>query len=151
MPYIVTLRRKTNAAKKSVPFSTFLPDFFRLCCLCKLSNQQKQMSGETDCTAFPQGDNLFEWAATINGSKDTVVSTTPVLLYPFAFLMVLMRTYLLPCLISNLHLVRSTTDCNSVSQFNSHPNILIPRPQSDSSPPAFILTLMNMETFVLIF
>lgn len=31
------------------------------------------MSGETDCTAFPLGDNLFEWAGTITGSVDTVV------------------------------------------------------------------------------
>mmetsp|Transcript_21486 Transcript_21486/g.30768 ORF Transcript_21486/g.30768 Transcript_21486/m.30768 type:complete len:177 (-) Transcript_21486:1104-1634(-) len=33
---------------------------------------QLMMSGETDCTAFPQGDNLFEWAGTITGSVDTV-------------------------------------------------------------------------------
>ncbi len=32
-----------------------------------------QMSGETDCTAFPLGDNLFEWAGTITGSVDTAV------------------------------------------------------------------------------
>mmetsp|Transcript_3859 Transcript_3859/g.5654 ORF Transcript_3859/g.5654 Transcript_3859/m.5654 type:complete len:168 (-) Transcript_3859:409-912(-) len=33
---------------------------------------QLMMSGESDCTAFPQGDNLFEWTGTIIGSKDTV-------------------------------------------------------------------------------
>ena len=30
------------------------------------------MSGDSDCTAFPEGDNLFNWVGTINGSKDTV-------------------------------------------------------------------------------
>lgn len=30
------------------------------------------MSGESDCSAFPEGDNLFEWAGTIHGSPSTV-------------------------------------------------------------------------------
>lgn len=30
------------------------------------------MSGNKDVTAFPDGDNLFEWVATIKGSKETV-------------------------------------------------------------------------------
>jgi ubiquitin-conjugating enzyme E2 C len=30
------------------------------------------MSGNKDVSAFPCGDNLFEWAATISGSKGTV-------------------------------------------------------------------------------
>jgi ubiquitin-conjugating enzyme E2 C len=33
---------------------------------------QLMMSGEAGCSAFPEGDNLFQWAGTIHGSKDTV-------------------------------------------------------------------------------
>lgn len=29
------------------------------------------MSGSKDVTAFPQGDNLFEWVGTVNGAKST--------------------------------------------------------------------------------
>ena len=31
-----------------------------------------QMSGESDATAFPENDNLFEWIGTIKGSAGTV-------------------------------------------------------------------------------
>lgn len=30
------------------------------------------MSGEKDATAFPEGDNLFQWIGNINGGVDTV-------------------------------------------------------------------------------
>jgi ubiquitin-conjugating enzyme E2 C len=30
------------------------------------------MSGESDATAFPENDNLFEWVGTIKGSAGTV-------------------------------------------------------------------------------
>mmetsp|Transcript_42514 Transcript_42514/g.49685 ORF Transcript_42514/g.49685 Transcript_42514/m.49685 type:complete len:170 (-) Transcript_42514:438-947(-) len=33
---------------------------------------QLMMAGESDCTAFPRGDNLFEWTGTIKGSSGTV-------------------------------------------------------------------------------
>ena len=33
---------------------------------------QIMMSGDKDATAFPDGDNLFEWVGTITGAKDTV-------------------------------------------------------------------------------
>jgi ubiquitin-conjugating enzyme E2 C len=29
------------------------------------------MSGDKDATAFPQGDNIFQWMGTINGAPDT--------------------------------------------------------------------------------
>jgi ubiquitin-conjugating enzyme E2 C len=31
-----------------------------------------QMSGEAGISAFPSGDNMFEWVGSIDGSKDTV-------------------------------------------------------------------------------
>ena len=33
---------------------------------------QLMMSGDKDATAFPQGDNLFEWVGTIVGANGTV-------------------------------------------------------------------------------
>ena len=33
---------------------------------------QIMMAGDKDATAFPDGDNLFEWVGTIKGAKDTV-------------------------------------------------------------------------------
>ena len=32
---------------------------------------QLMMSGDKDATAFPQGDNLFEWLVTLGGAKRT--------------------------------------------------------------------------------
>ena len=33
---------------------------------------QLMMSGDKDATAFPQGDNLFEWVGTLTGANGTV-------------------------------------------------------------------------------
>lgn len=86
------------------------------------------MSGNKEVSAFPNGDNLFEWAATISGSKGTVYDGLTFKLkvsfpadYPFTAPTV---TFVTPCYHPNVDGESYMMKAESLAPFGMQPHTL---------------------------